>query len=257
MKSLLVLFFLSLGCQDQVKSEEKPVNYILASTEFIEASLKGQAVDNYISVFEYANLNQLSNQLGSDEQKITFWVNIYNGYILYFLRGNPELYQDRRNFFKKERIKIGSELLSFEDIEHGLLRRSQHPWLFGYGRKWFPSSFEKKFRVSQVDYRIHFVLNCGAKSCPPVRVLDINYINNQLSKATKSYLTTQSNVEISKKTVTTTPLFSWFRGDFGGKKGIKKILVTTLELNESDFNVQYKEYDWTLELSNFIIGEEK
>ena len=257
MKTFLVLIFISLGCQDQAKSEEKPVNYIQASTEFIEASVTGKAVDNYISVFEYADFTQLSNQLGSDEQKITFWVNIYNGYILYFLKINPEWYQDRSQFFKKSRIKIGSEMLSFEDIEHGLLRRSQHPWLFGYGRTWFPSRFEKKFRVSRVDYRIHFVLNCGATSCPPVRILDIEKINIQLTKAAKSYLTSQSTVDLSRKLVTTTPLFSWFRGDFGGKKGIKKILVSNLELDHDDFNIQYSEYDWSLELNNFILGDVK
>jgi len=250
MKVVFLFIIMTLGCQNVAISSEKPVNFIQTSTDFIEAVISDENVDNYISLFAHANLDQMEGQLANDIQKITFWVNVYNGYIQYFLRNHPEWYNDRSSFFKADRIQMGGKNISFEDIEHGILRRSQHPWLLGYARKWFPSKFEKRFRVSSVDYRIHFVLNCGAASCPSVRILDIDKTENQLQEATKEYITKTSQYDAIKNEITVTPLFSWFRGDFGGRKGVKKIVSGIISFPGEKFDLIYSDYDWTLDLNN-------
>lgn len=251
MKFLIFLFLSISQCQQPAEISEKPVNYIQASSDFVEALSNNENVENFINVFRYADLDQISKQTAEDSQKITFWVNIYNGYILYILRKNPSLYNDRRAFFKAEQIQIGKIMLSFEDIEHGILRGSQNPYFLGYMKKWFPSKTEKKLRVNKRDYRIHFVLNCGARSCPPVMVLQKDSLNDQLNTATRDYLQKNSRFEADNNHVITTPLFSWFRGDFGGKKGIKKILADHGILPERSVDLDYHEYDWTLDLTNF------
>jgi hypothetical protein len=45
---------------------------------------------------------------------------------------------------------------------------------------------------------------------------------------------------------------SWFRGDFGGKTGTKKILKE-LNLIPDDSNpaVTFGSYDWTLDINNY------
>lgn len=251
MKILIFLFLFFNSCEEKSVLPEKPINYIRASTEFVEALKNRQNVDNYLNVFAYANLDQLNNQLGTNEQKITFWVNIYNGYILHILQQNPGLYEDRSSFFKKKQINIGNRMWSFADIEHGILRGSQHEYFLGYMKTWFPPKIERKMRVTKRDYRIHFVLNCGAKSCPPVSVLDIDNLENQLQKATTNYLKKISSYDANTKTVVTTPLFSWFRGDFGGKKGIKKILQKEGIIPDTNVDLSYQNYDWTLLLFQF------
>ena len=38
--------------------------------------------------------------------------------------------------------------------------------------------------VDVIDFRIHFALNCGAKSCPPIAFYSYDKINDQLDLAT-------------------------------------------------------------------------
>jgi hypothetical protein len=47
-------------------------------------------------------------------------------------------------------------------------------------------------------------------------------------------------------------LFSWFRGDFGGKSGTKEILEKMEVIPKKDFILKYKSYDWSLFLGNYL-----
>ncbi|MFZ1705153.1 MAG: DUF547 domain-containing protein [Saprospiraceae bacterium] len=247
-------FFLLLSCHAHPisKLDEKPINYIQASTDFVMSLKNHQDVEIYIKIFEKANFEQLQMQLGEDSQKLTFWINIYNGYIIYILRKNPELYENRRDFFKNKQIEIAGESWSFSDIEHGIIRGSQHEYFLGYMKKWFPKKRERQMRVKNRDYRIHFALNCGAKSCPPVVVYQIDRLDQQLNQSTERYLTKNTTYDMESKIVKTTTLFSWFRGDFGGKKGIKKKLLSLNLIPDKDVKLAYMTYDWTLDLTQFV-----
>ena len=44
---------------------------------------------------------------------------------------------------------------------------------------------------------------------------------------------------------------SWFRGDFGGKNGAKKILLDYKITPEKPKYLDFKTYDWTLLLGNY------
>ena len=118
-------------------------------------------------------------------------------------------------------------------------------------RKWFCPKWERKLRVENVDWRIHFALNCGAKSCPPVAIYDVENLDNQLDFMTKAYLEEQTSYDSVSKTASTSVLMSWFRGDFGGKNGAKKILFTYKITPEKPKRLDYKTYDWALLLGNF------
>lgn len=142
-------------------------------------------------------------------------------------------------------------MISFAKIEHGIIRKSQ--WSLGLGliRTWFPNRFERKLRVSKRDYRVHFALNCGAKDCPPVTIYQAEYLNAQFKKSTESYLKKTTKYNIAKNEVAITSLFSWFRGDFGSKTDVKKILKTQGLIPTTNVEIIYKNYDWTLDLDNW------
>jgi len=235
-----------------VKAFDKPVNFLQTSEDFITAISKNEDIDAYIEVLKVANIDELSLQLGTDFQKITFWINIYNAFIQHILTIDPKKYEDRSKFFKEKQINIGGNMMSFADIEHGIIRGSQHEYFLGYMKKWFPSKLEKKLRVKKRDYRIHFALNCGAKSCPPVAIYNIDRINEQLNISTKKYLDAQTTFDETTKTAYTTSLFSWFRGDFGGKKGVRNILTDLGLIPNNKIKYKTTDYDWTLLLGNFI-----
>lgn len=200
------------------------------------------------------SLKAFEANLKTDSQKLAFWVNVYNAYIQVFLQENPELYNDRGAFFNDDRITIAGEFISFAKIEHGIIRKSQWPLGLGKIRKWFPNKFERKLRVDKRDYRVHFALNCGAKDCPSVAVYYAERVEEQFDKSTQMYLKKTTIYDAAKKEVAITSLFSWFRGDFGSKSEIKKILKDQgLIPQTKDIDIVYKNYDWTLDLDNWIV----
>ncbi|MEO5647891.1 MAG: DUF547 domain-containing protein [Chitinophagaceae bacterium] len=143
-------------------------------------------------------------------------------------------------------------MLSLDDIEHGILRRSKIKWSLGYLNKFFPGSFERKNRVNKVDYRIHFALNCGAKSCPPIAFYKPDQIDKQLSLATKTYLKGDAIYSGDNNSVGLPALMGWFRHDFGGKKKMKTLLKALEIIPEnSDPKIHFNKYDWNLFLANY------
>lgn len=92
--------------------------------------------------------------------------------------------ESRNDFFSKKWIIVANNEKSFDDIEHGMIRNSQWKYGMGYLGAWFPSKFEKSLRVNQVDYRIHFALNCGSAGCPPIAFYKSDKLDEQLTTAT-------------------------------------------------------------------------
>jgi hypothetical protein len=235
------------------KSDTEIKDYNLLSEQFLIKIKAGQDTKSIQDQLAKTRLSELSAGLVTDAQKLAFWVNIYNGYIQLILKENPELYNDRRTFFDMDQIPIGGNTVSFSKIEHGIIRKSQWPLGLGYVRKWFPDAFERKLRVDHRDYRIHFALNCGAKDCPPVAIYTPQRLEEQFMEGTKRYLTRTSTYKEGQNEVSVTSLFNWFRGDFGGKKGVKHILKEIGILpTTKNVTLVHKDYDWTLSLDNFI-----
>ena len=93
--------------------------------------------------------------LTNDQAKKAFWINIYNGYIIAILKKDKSLFDDRGAFFKKKQINIAGNILSFDDIENGMIRKSQFKYGLGYVGKIFPlASFSYIFNGKKtIRYR--------------------------------------------------------------------------------------------------------
>jgi len=194
-------------------------------------------------------IDSLAVHLNSENIKTAFWTNIYNAYIIVKIRENPALFKNKRGqFFKRRWIKIANRVLSLDDIEHGILRRSKNKYSRGYFNKSFLriSEFEKQFRLQKLDYRLHFALNCGAVSCPPVAFYDANKLEEQLNMAQLNFLTTDSHYEEATNTLTVSKIFFWFIHDFGGKKGVIEMHKAEKIIPEKTRpRLKFKDYDWT------------
>jgi hypothetical protein len=227
-------------------------NYVQTAADLVSAFKDGEPYEQYVETLRNSTFDELHAELDTDAKKYAFWINVYNGYIQVELRNKPELYEKRNKFFGTPAIEIGGKTLSFSDVEHGIIRRGK--WLAGLGylRNPFPSKFKKKLRPKKSEYRVHFVLNCGAKSCPPIAVMDHLILEEQLSEAIRRYLPDYTSYDESTNEVLTTPLFSWFRGDFKGKRGTKRILEEQVLIPNRKVKLKYDGYDWSLMLDNFI-----
>lgn len=255
---LLVLGMVVMGCAEPKEAPlENDLNSDTALNRLSEAFLaqarEGKDTQAFRKVLAEISADSISEVLITDTQRYAFWVNIYNAFILDILGKHPEYYNDRDHFFTNPQIEIGGETIAFAKIEHGILRRSQWELGFGYMGKWFPGTFERKLRVKKRDYRIHFALNCGAKDCPPVAVYQVKTLQEQLELGTRLFLKKSSKYNASEHKIKVSALFNWFRGDFGGKKGIRAILEKYGLVGHTEgLALEYASYDWTLDLKNHI-----
>jgi hypothetical protein len=252
MKFLLLFLTGYFTANAMAQQSNTTATIISLSQDFIYAAKTGDATDSLQQRIATLPYNDLVASLEKDAAKKAFWINLYNGFTQVLLTKNPEKYNSRNKFFKAKQITVAGKLFSLDKIEHGLLRRSKAKWSLGYFGKLFPNKIEKDLRVDTIDYRIHFTLNCGAKSCPPIAFYDPQNLNIQLEQATKAYLKGEANYDSITNVVHLPALMSWFRRDFGGKKKMKALLQKIkLIPDDSDPKIKFKKYDWNLFLNHY------
>ncbi len=227
-------------------------DYVELSKDFLEALKSGKNSDKYVRQIANIDPDNLNKQIDTQEEKLAFWINIYNGFIQYKLQKNPKLYEDRGDFFRNKILTIAGEKVSFDNIEHGILRKGISKYSAGYFKNPFNSSWARRYQVERINWRIHFALNCGAHSCPLIQIYDDKTIYKQLNASSKLYLKSQVHYDKKQKEIHIPILMNWFRGDFGGLKGVKKILKINGFIPEGQNpDIKFNDYNWDLKLGTF------
>jgi thiol-disulfide isomerase/thioredoxin len=222
------------------------------SQEFMYAAKTNEPVAVYVKNLQELNYNELLTGLKTDDDKKAFWINLYNAYTNVSLHANPGQYKSRNRFFKNKNIVIAGKSFSLDKIEHDILRRGKIKWSLGYLSKCFPTKTDKELRVKKLDNRIHFGLNCGAKSCPPIAFYDPENLNKQLEIAANAYLFSEISYDTATNVLQLPAILSWFRRDFGGKQKIVELLKSKQLLAAAVTpKIRFKKYDWTLYLDNY------
>ncbi len=234
-------------------SNTLPENKLLQlSQNFVYAAKTNENVTDFINQLKDLNYDTLLTNLTTDNDRKAFWINLYNAYTNASLHQNPDQYKHRNRFFKNKNIIVAGKIFSLDRIEHDILRRNKIKWSLGYLSKLFPRKVDKQLRVDKLDYRIHFALNCGAKSCPPIAFYKSSTINQQLDVATTAFLTSEVQFEKENNVVQLPMILSWFRRDFAGKKKIISLLKKQKLIPENvSPKIKFKKYNWTLYLDNF------
>jgi hypothetical protein len=231
-------------------------DYPRLSQEFLYATRTGKAYDAFKHLLREVKAAELRSQLSNDTFRKSFWINLYNAFVQTGLQEHPEWYRQRLLFYRKKFIEVAGYAISLDDIEHGVLRRSRISWGLGYLINPLPTAFERSFRVDAVDYRIHFALNCGAASCPPIAFYEPDRLEQQLNLATQSYLEGECRFDSATNTVAVPKLMQWFRGDFGSKAALRQLLATNgIIPANTEPDLVYTDYNWELNLNNFIREE--
>lgn len=220
------------------------------SGELLLALKKGESPAENLNYLASMPFSELKHGLADDGLKKTFWINIYNSFIQ-ILGGNGGLEKGKKGFFTNRNIHIAEHLWSFDDIEHGILRRGKFKYSLGYVKWPFVNSKVKQLEVEKVDFRIHFALNCGAKSCPPIAFFDPDQIDGQLDLATDAFLEQDVEMDRTQNTVYVTKLMWWYLADFGGFSGIRNLLFQKGFIDSLDYKIRFNEYDWTTDLNNY------
>ncbi len=195
------------------------------------------------------------DELGGREQRIAFWINLYNALILdavisFEIEGS--LLSDR-GFFRRAAYNVCGLRFSADDIEHGVLRGNRpHPLtrLKAFG----PADPRLKAAIVPPDPRLHFALVCGAKSCPPIAFYDGEQIDAQLDQAAASFLNHGgARYDPETKTLWLSKLLDWYKVDFGGREGVLETVRKYIKDPEArsaiasgELQVRFLEYDWSV-----------
>lgn len=202
----------------------------------------------YLEKLAGFQVSDVEKQLSDDSHKMAFWINTYNAFFQ-ILRKDLDLRQPK--IYTTKQMSMAGQRISLDDIEHGILRRFRYKYSLGYLPDPFASALIKKWAVTSIDFRIHFALNCGAKSCPPIAFYTEDKLEEQLELAGVSFLMEDTRINAQRKEAHVSKLFLWFLKDFGGKKGTRKIISKYLNQDLGGYKIIYNQYSWEEHLNNY------
>ena len=237
------------ACRAENITLQDTSNIIALSEQLLFNVKTEQATDSIVQLLKTIEWPHLIAALNTDDARKTFWINIYNAEYQLLAKSGVR----KPAIFTQKLILIAGTHFSLDNIEHGILRKYKWKYSRGYLPQAFPTKKIKALSVLQVDYRIHFALNCGAKSCPPIAFYTLKDINAQLELATNSFLVSETEIDTVKKVLKISTFFNWFKADFGGKSGIKKIFSIYLAQDFKDYSIQYNPYIKDAELGKYTL----
>ncbi|MFC1814726.1 DUF547 domain-containing protein [Thermodesulfobacteriota bacterium] len=189
-------------------------------------------LDKYLKILEETDTKKLSRN-----EQFAFYINAYNAWtIKLILSGYPGIksIKDLGSIFKspwkKQIARIDGDIITLDHIEHDILRPG--------------------FK----DPRVHFAINCAAKSCPPLRSepYRADIIDQQLDEMARAFINDFRRNRLEGRTLYVSSIFKWFSEDFNKDvvgfflKYVREDLKKQLEDSKSKLTVKYLDYDWSL-----------
>lgn len=139
-----------------------------------------------------------------------YWINMYNAVTLdVVLDHYPVTSIKKINLgggglfgsgpWSKEFLKVEGKALSLDDIEHRIVR--------------------PLFR----DPLSHYALNCASYSCPNLATVAFTATNLDALMAENAvkYVNHKRGVSVARGSITASKIYSWYAGDFGGRRKLK------------------------------------
>ncbi len=191
----------------------------------------------YVELLMKTDPNTISRQ-----NRLAFWINVYNAFVLkvvcdkYPIKSimSKTAYALGKSNFQKKLVKVNGVPYSLNDVENNIIRP------FG-------------------DPRIHFAINCAAKSCPPLRseAFESGRLNEQLEEQTRNFINNPANnsFDFGKNEIMVSKIFDWFEEDFkkydaGVPAFIGRYLPPEpgkqLLANAKTVKIKHHDYNWDL-----------
>lgn len=198
--------------------------YVSPSGNVDYKSLKSekQALEDYLKSLE-------ENPVEADwtkEQKMAFWINAYNAFTIKLILDHYPVSSIKKLHGGKpwdvKWIRLNGQVYSLNNIEHDILR--------------------PQFK----DARIHFAINCAAKSCPPLlnQSWTAENLDRLLNQQTRNFINNPKFNSLKNNEVEISKLFEWYAEDFGNViEYLKKYSNAPINKNAK---VKYKDYNWEL-----------
>ncbi|MEL6635790.1 MAG: DUF547 domain-containing protein [Bacteroidota bacterium] len=162
----------------------------------------------------------------SRSEKMAYWINAYNAYTVklivdnYPLKSITDLHGGKP--WDVKWIKLGDKTYSLNNIENDILRPTYK------------------------DARIHFAVNCAARSCPPLlnRAWTAANLEGNFERQARAFINNRQYNQIGSQAISISKIFDWYGGDFGNLIGyLNKYSKIQIDAKAT---VGYMEYDWRL-----------
>lgn len=174
-----------------------------------------RALRNFRTMVE--QLEQVDPGKMSHEQKLAFWINIYNALMMhaYLAYGIPRNKLKRLSLLQKAAYKVGAHSINAQTIEHSILGcRSIRPsqWfqsLLSQGTKFKTSDERRAYALYAPEPLVCFALCCGGRSDPAIRVYSARNVRSELELAKLDFL--QASVRIRGESKVLLPrILEWY-----------------------------------------------
>ncbi len=162
----------------------------------------------------------------SRAEKLAYWINTYNAFTMKLIVDNYPtasiLRFDGGKTWDVKRIKLGDKKYSLNQIENEIIR--------------------PQFK----EPRIHFAINCGARSCPPLynHAYTAENLETTLESRAKAFINNTAYNTINSRQAAVSKIFDWYGADFADlKKYLNRYSTRPLKASTS---IVFKDYDWDL-----------
>ena len=152
-----------------------------------------------------ASLERVHPEALDDDERLAFWINVYNAYTIQLIVSHHET-ESIRNINKslgvlqlkgpwsEPIVRAAGKRLTLDEVNHGIIRKE-----FG-------------------EPRIHFALVCAAIGCPPLRSEAYTgaRLVDQLNDQTRIFLReSPGKNRMQRRTLFLSPILAAYRSDFG------------------------------------------
>ncbi len=161
----------------------------------------------------------------SKNASLAYWLNAYNAFTITLILDNYPLKSikdlDGGNPWDVKRITLAGKKYSLNNIENDIIRPQYK------------------------DARIHFAVNCAAKSCPPLANVAFteSNVDKLLTARAESFINSSANTITAKK-IAISKIFDWYKQDFGDVTSFLNTYSKTKV--DPKASISYKDYDWSL-----------
>lgn len=184
-------------------------------------------LERFIVAVATASPHQSPELFPSEAERLTYWINGYNAYVLYAVTERPQMKSvndDVKDFFYFTKYRFGNEEISLYSLENDIVR--------------------KEFK----EPRIHFALNCASGGCPelPAEAFMPERLEEQLSREAKEFCTNEKKVRVAGGTVEMSQIFEWYGDDFKASGGPVEFCRRWGRDDLPSGEVKFIPYDWSL-----------
>ncbi|XP_074586536.1 uncharacterized protein LOC141842214 [Curcuma longa] len=155
----------------------------------------------------------------TDNEKLAFWINLYNALIMhaYLAYGVPKSDMKLFSLMQKAAYTVGGHSFSAASIEYGILKmkppvhRPQTALLLAL-HKLKLSEEQKKFSIETFEPLVAFALSCGSYSSPAVKIYTPTNLKEELLEAQRDYVRASVGVSHKGKLLAPKMLYFFVRG---------------------------------------------